>query len=383
MKRNITTIIPFLVLFAILFQGCTGQRKLQKGNYDLAIERSINKLRKSPQNKKAAKTLYAAYNLQVKAKMEEVARLKNSADIYKWEKIVANYQSLNRVSDNILHCPACLKIIPDANRYTAVLEEAKSMAAETRYNLGMEQLKLKTLAAAQEAYRHFSTAKSYVINYKDVDKQMQLALDAGTLRVVMEHIPMHSRTHQLSNEFFENNIMQYLSGLNYQFVRFYTPEEAKTYNIKAHQYIQCQFDDFVVGQVYVHEKETDISRDSVVIKTETLPTKQKKNTYGTVTATLHLFTKTLSSGGLLDVRIVDATSGSVISQNKMPGTFVWETRWGWYKGDSRALTDEQLNYTKQREAFPPAPQQLFLEFTKPIFNQVTAKLSNFYAPYRL
>ena len=212
---------------------------------------------------------------------------------------------------------------------------------------------------------------------------MQLAKDAGTLRVVMEHIPMHSRTMQISNEFFESKIQEYLLNMNYEFVRFYTPEEAQTYNIKPHQYIQCRFDDFMVGQVTIHEKEQDIIKDSVILKTETLPNKEKKNTYGTVKVTLHTFTKTLTSSGLLDMRIVDGNSGAMISQNKLPGTFVWETRWGWFNGDERALNDDQKSYVKQREAYPPAPQQLFIEFSKPIYNQVVGKINSFYNPYRI
>lgn len=383
MKTKLYPIKYALFIFSLILINCTGQRKLQKGNYEQAIERSINKLRKSPGNEKAAKTLNQAYNLEVKMKMEDVIRLKASSDIFRWEKIIVHYNRLNYLYDEINRCPACLKVIPDPNRYTTDLDLAKTNAAETRYNLGVEQLKINTLTSAQNAFRHFLQAKNYVPNYKDVDKQLQISKEAGTLRVIMEHIPMHSRSMQISNEFFENKIQEYLYNLNYEFVKFYTPEDAQTYNIKPHQYIQCRFDDFVVGQVTIHEKEQEVHRDSVILKTETLPNKEKKNTYGTVRANLHTFTKTLTSSGLLDLRIVDANSGSIVSQNKLPGTFVWETRWGWFNGDERALSDEQKNYIKQREAYPPSPQQLFIEFTKPIFNQVVSKINTFYSGYRL
>ncbi len=383
MKTKFYLFFGAFILLTVVLINCTGQRKLQKGNYSQAIDRSINKLRKSPGNEKAARTLKQAYNYEVTMKMEDVIRLKASSDLYKWEKIIVNYEHLNYIYDKINRCPACLKVIPDPNRYTTDLEQAKANAASVRYDLGMEELKFNTLTSAQNAYRHFIKAKTYQINFKDVDKQIQLAKEAGTIRVIMEHIPMHSRTMQISNEFFENKIKEYLFTLNYEFVRFYTPEEAKTYNIKPHQYLQCRFDDFVVGQVFIHEKEQEVSRDSVILKTETLANKEKKNTYGTVKATLHTFTKTLASSGLLDMRIIDAQTGSTLSQNKLPGTFVWETRWGWFNGDERALTTEQLNYIKQREAYPPAPQQLFIEFTKPIFSQITSKINSFYSGYRL
>ncbi len=380
-KSSITLI--GLLLFALIFEQCTGQKDLQKGNYEHAISRSIAKLRKSPENEKAANTLKEAYNLHVKLKMEEVARLKISTELFRWESIIGTYNNLNYICDQINRCPACLKIIPDPNRYSKDLEEARYNAANVRYELGLEQMKLNSITSSQSAYRHFLSAKNFVNQFKDVDQQLKMAKDGATLKVIMEHIPMHSRSLTLSNEFFENKIHEFLFNLNYEFVRFYTPEEAQTYNIKAHQYIQCRFDDFVVGQVSLHEKEQEMLRDSVILKTETLPTKEVKNTYGTVKATVHVFTKALSSSGLIDLRILDANTGSPLINNKLPGTYVWETRWGWYNGDERALSKDQLGYIKLKEAYPPTPQQLFIEFTKPIYSQITGTLQNFYSKYRL
>jgi hypothetical protein len=367
----------------IVDPACTGNRKLQKGNYNSALNRSINKLRKSPGNSKAAKTLSQAYNMTVKVNMEEIYSLQNSSDIYKWEKIIERYNKLNSVYDEIVRCPGCLKVIPDPNKYTNVLTEAINNAVAVRYDLGIKAMKNNTMNSAMEAYRHFSVAKSYLPDYKDIDKQMAAAKEAGTLRVVMEHIPMHSRSMQISNEFFENKIQEYLQNLNYDFVDFYTPEQARTNNIRPHQYLEFRFDDFVVGQTSIYEKETVVTRDSVILKTENTGTKEKKYTYGTVKANLHTFSKTLTSSGLLDMRIVDAANNSVLSQNKLPGTYVWETNWAYFNGDERALNKDQLQMVKQREAYPPPPQQLFIEFTKPIFSQVCEKIRNYYSGYRM
>lgn len=385
MKNKIKLFLFTLIAISIIFEisSCTGSRNLDKGNYDKAISRSVKKLRKSPNNKKAQKTLLAAYNHAVKLKIEEVNRLKNSSDVYKWEKIVDIYSNLNSISSNIDHCPACLKIIPDANVYTSSLEEAKTNAATVRYNLGIEQLKLKTIASAQDAYRHFYKAKSYIFNYKDVDKQLEIALNAATIRVVMEHIPMHSHSLKLSNEFFESKIFEFLNSLNYEFVRFYSSEDAQTYNIKPHQYLNFRFDDFVVGQQNMYEKEIEVKNDSVVLKTELMPDKTHKKIYGTVKADFRTYNLSLTSTGLLDMKIIDANSNATLVQNKMPGTYLWETKWATYNGDSRALTISQLELTKLRPATPPPPQQLFIEFTKPIFNQVKGHISNYYKKFNM
>jgi len=68
-------------------------------------------------------------------------------------------------------------------------------------------------------------------------------------------------------------------------------------------------------------------------------------------------------------------------QDKMPGEFIWISEWASFNGDDRALSQQQLNMTKQREVQPPTPQDLFVEFTKPIYDQVTSRLSSFYSRY--
>jgi hypothetical protein len=83
---------------------------------------------------------------------------------------------------------------------------------------------------------------------------------------------------------------------------------------------------------------------------------------------------------LLDFQIKDM-NGVVISQEKMPGTFVWLDTWGIYRGDERALTEQDKVLLNRRESIPPPPQDLFIEFTKPIYSQLISKVRNFYSRY--
>ncbi len=106
---------------------------------------------------------------------------------------------------------------------------------------------------------------------------------------------------------------------------------------------------------------------------------QKEKIYATVNATIYIYTKTITSNGVLDFRIIDAITGSVISQDKLPGEFIWQSEWATYNGDSRALTDEQIRLTRQKEAAPPSSQGLFIEFTRPIYDQMIGKVRNYYS----
>ncbi|MCY1546686.1 hypothetical protein D9M68_826960 [compost metagenome] len=158
------------------------------------------------------------------------------------------------------------------------------------------------------------------------------------------------------------------------FVRFYDQQQARQQKIVPDQVLRMQFDDFAVGQTYVKEKVEKLEKDSVKIG----ETRADGPIYGKVKATLSVFSKQVSSSGLLDLRVIDWNTGKTIRQKKLSGTYVWEDQWASYSGDERALDKAQLALTKRKEIVPPSPASLFVEFTKPIYSQLINEVSRFY-----
>jgi len=374
------------ILFAglILLAACTsGKRALQKGNYEEAIFKAVNRLRNSPNNNKARETLRQGYPLTLEFHLSRISNLRNSNEPFKHEGVLASYEVLNRLHDEIQRCPACRMEIRTSRGYLSEIGETKQFAVVDRYKAGVATFaRDNSRESAKEAYFHFLRASELVPGYKDVQQRMEQARFAATLKVLFEQIPVHSRTFGLSNEFFQNKVNQFVNSerMN-EFVRFYTPAEAQKLGLRKPDHIvRMQFDDFVVGQVYMKESSEEVSRDSVVVgrvKTEA----GNKNVYGTVKAKFVLFQKTISSRGLMDLQIMDPNTHRVVFQEKMPGEFVWRSEWASYKGDERALTDKQLKLTRLREAQPPPPQDMFIEFCKPIYSQSTNVLRRFYKNY--
>jgi hypothetical protein len=103
--------------------------------------------------------------------------------------------------------------------------------------------------------------------------------------------------------------------------------------------------------------------------------------FGKVKATVHQYKKTITSRGVLNFRIIDAKARAVISEQRMPSESVWVSEWLTYNGDGRALTSEQEKLARQKELPPPTNQDLFAEFTKPLFDQITNKITEFYKNY--
>lgn len=366
---------------ALVFVGCaTGKKRFEQGDYDAATLQAIKRLRNNPDSKKARNYLPLAYSHALEYHQDRISQLKTSEDPFRNDEIVHHYSQLNMLYNEIIKCPACIRIVKNPKMFQKEFNDASLAASKAHFEAGLVEMKKETKEGGRIAHSHFLTAKSFTPKYTDIDRYIEESRIQGTVHVLIEDIPVHSRSLTLTNEFFQNQIVEYVRSLNYTFVQFYREADLAQTNIEPDQVVVMQFDDFVVGQVYFKEKTVSVERDSVEIGTvET--SDGVKPVYGTVKADLTMFEKTLTSQGLLDFQIVDAISGATLQQRKLPGTFVWQTDWATYNGQKEALSAEQLASTRRREAFPPAPQDLFVEFTRPIYNQLTTSIRRFYRAY--
>ena len=370
-----------ILIASLVFTGCaTGKKRFEQGDYDTATLQAIKRLRNNPDSKKAQKYLPLAYDYAVDFHLDVISQLLKSDDRFKYDGIVRHYDQLNMLYNEVIKCPACLKIVKEPRIFQNEFKQASLDASKAHFEAGLQQLKLGTKEGGRAAYRHFIDARNFTPKYAQIDKYIEDARVQGTIRVLIEDIPVHSRSLQLTNEFFQNQIVEYARARNYTFVEFYREAELNAVNIQPDQVLVMQFDDFVVGQVFFRERSKNVELDSVVVGTVNTSDGEKP-VYGTAKAELTTFEKTLTSSGLLDFQIVDAHSGATLQQRKFPGTFVWQTDWATYNGQKEALSDEQIAMTRRREAFPPAPQDLFIEFTRPIYRQLVNSIDRYYRQF--
>ena len=186
--------------------------------------------------------------------------------------------------------------------------------------------------------------------------------------------------------FFHNKVLEYLqtSRRMNEYVRFYFPDEAQAVGIDRPDHeVMLEFDEFAIGQTRIESNTSVVqSEDSVKVGEVTLESGEKLDVFNTVQAEYTLHRKTLVSNGVMDLRVVDAWTGRVILQEKIPSEFVWVNEWANFNGDERALNEDQARLAGLREAPAPPPQDLFVAFTGPIYDQVTDRLRRLYAGYR-
>lgn len=376
MKKYIGLSIIHLVL---IFACTTGKKALQKGDYFSAVSKAVERLKTSPENKNAIQVLSDGYPMTLEWTQEELDLILSSNNSFKWEQAISLMQQVNQLSDLIRSTPAARKIVSNPKSYTSELKMAYEKAAEERYNAGLAELDDNTRESARRAYDHFSRANQLVNNYKDARQLMEEAKSSATLRVVVEAIPVNTQRYKLSSEFFYNQVFEYLNNQFRQsgFVSFYTPIQAEKAALTNVDFIvDMEFFDFSVGNLVRTEKEENAEQ---TVKVETKDT--TRITYKKYTAKLKTFSDQVISGGNLRVRIIENSTGKLMNDELVPGSFTWVNQYAIFVGDKEALNATQLELTRRRALPLPAEQDLFIEFTKPIYNQVTQNLNRFFRRY--
>jgi hypothetical protein len=366
-----------LSIIIILLASCsTGKKALQKGDYFSAVLKAVDRLKSAPENKNANKVLKEGYPMTIEWAQEEMDLILTSNGNFKWEQAVGLMRQVNQMSDEIRSTPAARKIISNPKTYTSELNMATEKAAEDRYNAGLAEMDINTRESARIAYDHFSKADQFVTNYKNGRELMVTAKEIATLRVVVQAIPVNTQRYRLSSEFFYNQIFEYLNNQFRPsgFVNFYSPNQAKKEQLKNPDFIvDMEFFDFSVGNLSRSEKEETVEKK---VKIESRDT--TKVEYKNYVAKLKIFRDQVSSGGNLRVRIIYPGNDKLLMDELVPGSFIWVNEYAMFVGDKEALSNNQFELTKRKAVPLPPEQDLFIEFTKPIYSQVTQNLNRFF-----
>ena len=381
------TFLKYFVLASVIFTiSCSksGTKALEKGNYYEAVLQSVEKLKKDSDNSKALEVLPTAYRNAQEEFTRDITRVRNANQQFRWETILEYYNKLNKMQESIERCTACRRIV-SPQTYFKETEEARDNAATERYVLGNDILSRNNLSKldARAAYDHFEKITIFAPNYKDARNRLEEALNLGSVHVVVEQPKINSRLYQYSNDYFQDKVEEFLRTnrrIN-KFIRFYAPEEAKTVKLKPDHVVRLEIIDFVVGETNIAtDRQNVTSKDSVKTGEATVNGK-KVPVYGKVNATIIKSRKAVRSRGILSMEIYDYQTNKTLSREEIPGEYTWVNEWASFNGDERALTSTELNMTRNREQLPPPPQQLFIEFTKPIYDQVTSRIRRFYDKY--
>jgi len=373
--------ISFLLVF---IASCTSpQKMLDQGNYYQAVMMSVEKLKSNPNNEKAKATLKASYPYAVNDFINKLEKEGVLNSQFKNTNQLTIYGQLNGLYEKIAQSPAAMNSIDNPQKYYSEYNKLLPLAAEEQYAEGERLLNLGGRENAKAAYGFYEKADQFVPGYKNVNEQLNLSFELALLKVYTIFEPIQSRTYELSAETFYQQVKNTLQRIEQErFVRFvYGDGNAKRPQQDINQNLVISFEDFVVGETHTRERIEQVSRDSVKIGETKLDNGRTKEIIGTVTAELKNFHIEVNSRGLVHLNIEDLNLNRNLVNEDLPGQYVWFHDWAEYQGDKRALNDLQWNLCQQRYRQPIPPQQMFVEFTRPIYAQIDERLRKFYSNY--
>jgi len=375
-----------LVSSFMLLNACsTGMKSLQKGNYYDAIMKAANRLSSDPENRKASQVIEEGYPMAIAYYQEEIDQILTSNDPFRWKQTLGIMQTVNRMSDEIRRIPAARKLVPTIKTYTSEMADVQNRAAQELYDAGMVELNRKTRESAKQAYFYFLDADGLVRGFKDTNQKIRESKDLATLKVVVEQIPVNGKF-EYSAQLFYDNVFQMLNQRFQEndFVHFFSPEHAEKNKLKyPDMVLRMGFYDFFIDRPQHFEEERELSgqveekyqvkitKDSTATRTRMVTKKGR----------IKIVTDQVASGGLLELKTVEFQSQKIVFTDKIPGQYQWQNKYGVFVGDKEVLDNNLSNIVNNKVMMPPAPQDMFVLFTKPIFDQLADKLTNYFKQY--
>lgn len=377
-NRYFSVIIVGLVLF---LGSCASARKqFENGNYDRALEISVQKLRKNPSDQKHIDILLNAYQIANELDMTQINRLKTGNTEGNWEEIYRLYRRLDHRQALIRQLPKLQPSNPTTDvdfvyvDYNEELHNSRTKAVEALYNQGMTWLQKGDRFSCRTAYDYFSRASAYDSRYQDVQQKMEQARLGGITHVLYA---MNKQVQQPLPPDFENSLASLdLSGFNRQWLQI---DRVQQGNINYHYFIEAVIVDVIMGPERLNQT-TYIDKATIEdgweyaknpdgsVRTDSLGNKIKVPIYREVTAkvTKTEQTKECTVNGM--VLIYANGSSQRIAQDPIHGSARFFYEYATAQGDSRAMSKTTAELVKRfPKPFPPFADMVML--TSGPFNQ--------------
>jgi len=213
------------LIVSVLFASCSSPKKqMESGNYDAAVAKAVEKIRKDRDDTKNIDILEQSYQIALEQDTERVRLLKMEGKPQNWDEIYLIYKKMyDRQSMVRTVLP-----IKSGNRtvdfpYVDYMEEmvtAKNKAADYYYANGLELMKNSNRESYRQAYAEFARAKEYVGDYEGIDQLLEESRHLGISRVLVR---VDNRSHiNFPPEFEDDLLALNLPRLDRDWVEYHT-----------------------------------------------------------------------------------------------------------------------------------------------------------------
>lgn len=379
-----------LYLFTILLlAACGGTQKttsyLQTGNYIEAFNNSVDKLRKDKTNKAAQKhiqLLKEAYQKAATQDLNEIARLKGQKSPEALKKVYGKYLNLDLRQDEVRVLQPLYvegrEVTFDFDDYSDDIKKSKTAYASTLYTMASQEMK-QGKEGARKAYKHFEELIFVDPTYKNNLTQLsQKAKKQGSSFVL---INLKNNVRQIPRDSLKGFTTINAGGFDNPWLIFhekrdrkvkydyqvdvnlnqltFTPEETKQQKVPQERKIQDGFKYQLDsrGNVMKDKDGNDI----------------KVPNHKIVRAEVFLFQQNKASKLDGAVNIKNLNTKQTVSNNPMFGEAKFQSTYGKFRGDQRAI-EQKYHQALQTKEQPYPQDYLFVKYSIMNFKQKVTQL---------
>jgi hypothetical protein len=343
--------IAYLLAIIIVTSCASSKKQLQKGNYDAAIEKSVKKLIKKPDDKDEILILDKAYNIANEQDLSRVKYLKLESNPGRWDEILNHYIRLKNRQTRVrtvlpLRMPR-RTIDYEYFDYDREIVEAKHNAAEFFFVHGQKLMGNNNKESYREAYYEFRKVKEYWGDYQNIDQLLNESHYLGMTRVL---VTIENKTHlKLSEEFKKDLLAINHAALNSEWVEYHIRHLDDNINYDFLVYISLKIIDvspeLVKEKDYIEKKKVEDGFDYALdqngnVMRDTagndIKIKKYKNLQCTVIETVQQ--KSVNIAG--DVEIIETNPEKLIKKDAIGAETYFEHLSARAIGDLGALTSD-------------------------------------------
>lgn len=370
--KNFTIIT---VLFLAL-SSCVGRKQIEKqlntGNYDQAINNALKKLETNKNAKRKQDyvlMLRDAYYKVVEDNHYRINQLKQDGNPEYYETIYNLYTRLDSRQNSIksvLPLQINGKTIKfKFNNYTSDIIDYKSKVSDYKYSQARQLLNSSDKYNAREAYGLLEDIERINPNFKDVRSLMDQAHFKGTDFVI---VSVKNETNQIVPTRLEEELLDFDTyGLNDNFWTLYHANasaeinydyamqlQLKRINISPEHVYEKEYvreAEIVDGWEYVLDENGNVAKDSS-------GNDIKQDKIVRILARLSEVQQVKSTQVIGQVVFTDLKQNQVLESFPIDSEFIFENFYGRFRGDRRALSDDDKRLLGNRAVPFPTNEQM-------------------------